>query len=170
MDKCQAVSQSNASNLMDTNVTIMQTCIIVTARKNARKKADRYTHFLATSICSTHFKDLHICLTVQINNWTAWRCSSIPIQYSRSGATLNNKYDNVCTTPVPYDMNIIYQKNVQSGHPHRRDARPCYIFHYSQTAKHFSFVRRSGGTVTEDKLHVLSISQSESGPSWWSQI
>ena len=28
MDKCQAVSQSNASNLMDTNV--MQTCIFLT--------------------------------------------------------------------------------------------------------------------------------------------
>ena len=47
---------------------------------------------------------------MRINNWTAWRCSSIPLQWSRSGATLNNKYDNVCTTLLPYDMNTIYQK------------------------------------------------------------
>ena len=103
---------------------------------------------------------------------TAWR-SSIPLQYSRSGATLNNKYDNVCTTPVPYDMNTIYHKELGIESP----TSPrwsliclCYILRYSQTAQHFNFVRRSGGTVIEDKLRVLSISQSESGPYWWSQI
>ena len=34
-------------------------------------------------------------------------------------ATLKTKYDNVCITPVPYDMNTIYQKKFKSGHQHR---------------------------------------------------
>ena len=37
------------------------------------------------------------------------------LQERRSGATLNDKYDNVCTIQVPYDMNTIYQpKNLES--------------------------------------------------------
>ena len=55
MEKCQAVSQSNAINLMD-NANMH--AILLTARKNERKNADGYNHFLATSIGSAHFKDL----------------------------------------------------------------------------------------------------------------
>ena len=40
-----------------------------------------------------------------------------------------------------------------------------YFLCYSQTAQHFNFVKRCGGTVVEEKLRVLSISQSESEPS-----
>ena len=65
MEKCQAVSQSNAINLMDNDnedngymTKNNETCIFLTARENARKNAGGYTHFLATSIGSAHFKDL----------------------------------------------------------------------------------------------------------------
>ena len=53
-------------------------------------------------------------LDLRVNNWTTRRCSPIPLHQSKSGATLNNKYDNVCTTPVPCDMNTIYKKNLES--------------------------------------------------------
>ena len=55
MEKCQAVSQSNAINLMD-NANMY--AIFLTARENERKDADGYTHFMATLIGSAHFKDL----------------------------------------------------------------------------------------------------------------
>ena len=59
-------------------------------------------------------KPCHTFEKLDVKNWTAWRFSPI---YSRGDQshTLNNKYGNVCTTPVPYDMNTIYEpKNLES--------------------------------------------------------
>ena len=106
------------------------------------------------------------------NNWTVWRCSSIPLQWSTSGATLNNKYDNVCTTPVPYHMNTIRQKKLGIGSPTSPRWSLICLLHslLLSDSTALQICQKFRGTVIEDKLRVLSISQSESGPSWWSQI
>ena len=66
-------------------------------------------------------------------------------------------------------MNTIYQKNLESvTHIAEMELNLfMYFLHQSHTqeAHHFNFVRRSGGFVVEEKLYVLNISQSESGPS-----
>ena len=79
---------------------------------------------------------------------------------------MNNKYGNVCTTVVPFTKKTW---NRPPTSPRWSLICLCCILHYSQTAQHFNFVRRSEGTVTEEKLRVLIISQIESGPSWSSQ-
>ena len=61
---------------------------------------------------------------------------------------------------VPHhDMITICQKNLESV-THITEVELnlfMYFLHYTQTAQHF---RRSGGTVVEENLCVLSISQS----------
>ena len=71
--------------------------------------------------------------------------------------------DNVYTTPVAYDMNT---KKHGIGHSQHRegDFKFVYVRSFQTQPQLCNFVRRSGGTVVEEKILVLNVSQSELSP------
>ena len=71
--------------------------------------------------------------------------------------------DNVYTTPVAYDMNT---KKHGIGHTQHQEQDFKFVYvRFSHTQPQLcNFVRRSGGTVVEEKILVLNVSQSELNP------
>ena len=84
----------------------------------------------------------------------------------RSHTCYQPQYDNVYTTPVPYDMNT---KKHGIGHTQHREGafEFVYVRSFSNTLNHSAAILsdvRGWGTVVEEKLVVLNVSHSKLSP------
>ena len=79
------------------------------------------------------------------------------VEQNRSHTCYQPQYDNVYTTPVPYDMNT---RKHGIGHTQHRE-RAFKFASLSNTALQFCQTFGEGSSVVEENIHVRNISQSE---------